>query len=88
MKNISFKGANRGEAFMAMQVVMDHAGDRRHHFDRNDLESVAEAERRFQELIGRGFTAAARVGPGEVSKISAFDPTIEETLFVPRLIGG
>ncbi len=73
---------------MAMQIIMDHAGDRRHHFDRNDRESVAEAERRFQELTGRGFTAAARVGPGEVSKIHAFDPAIEETLFVPRLVGG
>ena len=73
---------------MAVQVVMDHSGDRRHHFDRNDLESVADAERRFHKLTSRGFTAAARVGPGEVSKISAFDPAIEETLFVPRLIGG
>jgi hypothetical protein len=67
---------------------MDHAGDRRHYFDRDDLESLAEAERRFHELVGRGFTAAARVGPGEVSKIQAFDPAIEETLLVPRLVGG
>jgi hypothetical protein len=67
---------------------MDHAGDSRHYFDRNDPESLAEAERRFEELTGRGFTAAARVGPGEVSKIQSFDPTVEETLFVPRLVGG
>jgi hypothetical protein len=73
---------------MAMHVVMDHAGDRRHYFDKEDAESLAEAERRFHELVGRGFTAAARVGPGEVSKIHAFDPAIEETLFVPRLVGG
>jgi hypothetical protein len=73
---------------MAMQIVMDHAGDTQHYFDRNDPESLAEAERRFRQLVGRGFTAAARVGSGEVSKIRAFDPAIEETLFYPRLVGG
>jgi hypothetical protein len=73
---------------MAMHIVMDHAGDTRHFFDRNDPESLAEAERRFQELVGRGFTAAARVGPGKVSKMQAFNPAVEETVFFPRLVGG
>jgi hypothetical protein len=35
-----------------------------------------------------GFTAAVRTGSGEVSKIRSFDPTAEETLFLPRLVGG
>jgi hypothetical protein len=29
---------------MATQIVMDHTGDTRHHFDANDLEAVARAE--------------------------------------------
>ena len=73
---------------MAMQIVMDHSGDTRHHFDPNDVSALAEAEERFNRLTGQGFTAAARNGSGEVVKISSFNPTAEETVFFPRLIGG
>jgi hypothetical protein len=40
------------------------------------------------ELTGAGFTAAVRTGPGEQRVIRSFDPTAEETLFYPRLVGG
>jgi hypothetical protein len=73
---------------MATQIVMDHSGDSRHQFDATDLKALAEAEQRFRELTGRGFTAAVRTGSGEVSRIRSFDPTAEETLFFPRLVGG
>jgi hypothetical protein len=32
--------------------------------------------------------AAARVGEGQSRVVKTFDPTVEETLFIPRLIGG
>jgi hypothetical protein len=73
---------------MPTQIVMDHSGDSRHYFASGDLEAVARAEERFKELTRRGFTAAARSGPGQVSKIDAFDPSAEETLFFPHLVGG
>lgn len=73
---------------MATQIVMDHSGDSRHHFDVKDAQALADAEARFRELTGRGFTAAMRTAPGEATRIRAFDPTAEETLFVPRLVGG
>jgi hypothetical protein len=73
---------------MATQIVMDHSGDSRHHFKSTDAKALADAERRFKELTGKGFTAAVRTGPGEISRISAFDPKAEETLFFPRLVGG
>jgi hypothetical protein len=73
---------------MAMQIVMDSTGDSRHHFDPNDAQEVAKAERRFYELTKLGFTAAARTGPGQVSQIRSFDPSAEETVFFPRLVGG
>jgi len=53
---------------MAMQIVMDHNGDTRHHFDPNDADALAAS--------------------GEVAKISSFNPTAEETVFFPRLVGG
>jgi hypothetical protein len=73
---------------MATQIVMDYTGHTRHCFNPNDAQALASAERRFMELIGLGFTAAVRNGPGEITKVQSFDPTAEETLFLPRLVGG
>lgn len=73
---------------MATQIVLDRTGDTRHHFDRNDVRALAKAEARFKELTGRGFTAAVRSGPGEVTRITSFDSAANETLFFPRLVGG
>jgi len=73
---------------MAVQIVMDHTGDSRHTFDPNDAKQLAEAERRFRELTGAGFTAAVRTAGGDSSQARSFDPTAEETLFFPRLVGG
>jgi hypothetical protein len=73
---------------MATQIVMDHTGDTRHCFNPDDVRALAKAEERFKELTGLGFTAAIRTSSGEVSKIRSFDPTAEETLFFPRLVGG
>jgi hypothetical protein len=73
---------------MPTQVVMNHNGDKRHYFDSNDAAALAKAEERFKQLTGKGFTAAVRTGPGEVTKIRSFNPKAEETIFFPRLIGG
>jgi hypothetical protein len=73
---------------MATQIVMDHTGDTRHQFDPADAGAVAEAERRFKELTGAGFTGAMRLGDAKSKVLKSFDPTAEETLFIPRLQGG
>ena len=73
---------------MAMQIVLDRTGDSRHHFEADDIESLAKAEARFNDLVRHGFTAAVRTGPGEVTRIRSFDSMAEETLFFPRLVGG
>jgi hypothetical protein len=73
---------------MAKQIVMDHTGDTRHYFDAKNAEALAKAEERFKELTTVGFTAAIRTAPGEVSVTRSFDPTAEETLFFPRIVGG
>lgn len=73
---------------MATQIVMDRTGDTRHQFDPNSAKALAEAERRFVALTGAGFTAAVRTGPGQVSRIRSFDPSANETVFFPRLVGG
>jgi hypothetical protein len=73
---------------MTIQIVMDRSGDSRYRFDPNDTQELADAERRFRELTGAGFTAAVRTGPGQVSRVRSFDPSAEETVFFPRLVGG
>jgi hypothetical protein len=73
---------------MAMQIVMDATGDSRHEFNPADAAALAEAENRFKELTGAGFTAAARRSEGRSELIRNFDPAAEETVFFPRLQGG
>jgi hypothetical protein len=73
---------------MATQIVMDHTVDSRHQFDPADVAAVAEAEERFKMLTGAGFTAAKRLSEGKSEVLKIFDPTAEETLFIPRLKGG
>lgn len=73
---------------MAVQIVMDPTGDTRHEFNTADASALAEAERRFKQLTGAGFTAAARTADGRSKLIRHFDPTAEETIFFPRLQGG
>jgi hypothetical protein len=76
------------EFSMAIQIVIDRTGDTRYTFDAGNRTAVEEAERRFMELTGVGFTAAVRTGPGQQRVIRNFDPTADETLFHPRLVGG
>jgi len=73
---------------MAVQIVMDATGDTRHEFDLADSAGIAEAERRFKQLTGAGFTAAACRDDGRSQLIRNFDPAAEETIFLPRLQGG
>jgi hypothetical protein len=83
-----FVAGSSGVLAMATQIVMDHTGDTRHHFDAKDANALLKAEERFKELTRIGFTAAVRTAPGNTELLRAFDPTAEETLFFPRLIGG
>jgi len=73
---------------MATQIVMDRTGDTRHDFDANDLRALEKAEKRFKELTKVGFIAAAREANGDVSVVRSFDPTAEERVFYPQLVGG
>jgi hypothetical protein len=73
---------------MATHIVMDHTGDSRYYFDADDATALSKAEERFKTLTSVGFTAAARDAAGGVTVIRSFDPTTNETLFYPRLVGG
>ena len=73
---------------MGVQIVMDRSGDTQHTFDASDLASIALAEERFLELTGKGFRSVALGKDGGGELIDGFDPTVEQTLFIPQLQGG
>ena len=73
----------------ATHTIMDATGDTKHTFETSDEAAVAEAEKRFMELTGKGFRAAALTNDGQPGKLlKSFDPTVEQTLFIPNLQGG
>ena len=73
---------------MAIQIIMDHTGDTRHWFNPDDTKALSKAEKRFKSLTSFGYTAAVRDATGKATVTRSFDPTAEETLFFPRLVGG
>ena len=73
---------------MHFQIIMDVSGDSRHQFDPADARALAEAEKRFGDLTRAGFVAAKRTGNGTTELVRQFDPTAQETVFIPRLVGG
>jgi len=73
---------------MSVQIIMDHSGESRFEFDPANEAAVAKATERFKELTGLGYTAAEKTGPGTSRKMTEFDPTATEMLFMPRLVGG
>jgi len=81
---------------MSMLRVLSRSGDDRYFWDRGavavgDEEAVAavkEAERIFREQRARGATAV-RVTPGRpAERMNEFDPSAEEIVMIPRVIGG
>jgi hypothetical protein len=74
---------------MGVQIVMDRSGDTRHEFDTADTEAVTRAEQRFHELTSKGFRAVALGKDGSPGTVMRhFDPTVEQSLFIPQLQGG
>lgn len=56
--------------------------------DEEAQRAVEEAERIFAEQRTRGATAV-RVSPGQpAQRIDSFDPTAEEIVMIPRVVGG
>ena len=74
---------------MNVHVVMDSSGDTRHEFDPMNARDLRTAEKRFRDLTGKGFRAVALAPEGQPGTLLRdFDPTVEQTLFIPQLQGG
>jgi hypothetical protein len=74
---------------MAKHLVMDRTGHSVIQFDPTKTVDIKEAMERFDKLTKEGHTAATRsAGETDYKLTKAFDPTADETLFVPQLQGG
>lgn len=69
--------------------ILDHTGHSEKAWEAADTVGVAEAEKRFVELTGKGFLAFEPGKDGEAGRqLKAFDPSVEITTFTPSLQGG
>lgn len=80
---------------MSKLQIMDHSGHTTMEFDAKteagaDHPAVKEAMEKFNELIGRKYTAGKRVpgGDGKFELVRKFDPLAEEIIMMPPLQGG
>ena len=73
---------------MKTHIIMDRRGDTRHEFDATCPVALVEAEKRFRDLTGKGFRAVALGRDGNNVLMRGFDPEVEQTLFIPQLVGG
>ena len=74
---------------MAKHHVMDFTGHSTIEFDKANTVDLEAAMARFAELTGSGHTAAVRKdGATDYTVVKTFDPTADETLFVPAMQGG
>lgn len=53
-----------------------------------DERQTMDAEEKFKEIMGKGYMAVAKDDTGGMKAYKAFDPSIEETVFRPPLMGG
>ena len=66
--------------------VMDYSGHSTVEFKPSE---TTEAMAKFNEIVATGSTAATRkAGDKDYTVTKSFDPTADETLFVPRMQGG
>ena len=81
---------------MGMLRIMSRRGDERVLWDQQKAEigdveataAVREAERIFQEERARGATAFKVESGKPAERIERFDPTVEQIVMVPRVVGG
>jgi hypothetical protein len=81
---------------MATLYVLGRSGDKRVEWDHDQARSsdpvaiaaIAEAEQIFALERSRG-SSAFKLVPGQpAERVDAFDPSVEETVIVPRMTGG
>jgi hypothetical protein len=67
--------------------IADHTGHTTLDFAKNEA-GLADAQRKFDELVSSGHAAFAKIDGAQGRKVKAMDPTADTHLFMPPLQGG
>jgi len=74
---------------MSELAIMDHTGDTKVIWSRENEDEVAAAKAQFQTLVGKGFAAFKVLKKGEAGEqIREFDANLEKIILVPQMQGG
>ena len=73
---------------MAKHHIMDQTGHSTIEFDQKNTVELKEAMERFDDLVKKGYAPAVKGEDGKHRVTRTFDPSAEETLFQPQLVGG
>jgi hypothetical protein len=69
--------------------IMDGSGHKQLTWDTNRPDEIAAAQKAFNRLVAKGYSAFASEKKMEPKyRVSKFDPTMEEVIMVPRMVGG
>jgi hypothetical protein len=77
------------ESLVGEMSIMDWSGHKELKWSTDRLDEITVAKETFDKLIKEGYSAfAAKTKAEQKQSIKEFDPTMEETVMVPRIIGG
>ena len=69
--------------------IMDASGHQQLKWHMDKLDEIADAHALFDRLLLQGYTAfGAPTATQPKRAIKAFDPTMEDLIMVPRIVGG
>lgn len=80
---------NSLEISVGAMNIMDESGHRQVVWDKNNSKEIAAAQKTFDGLVKRGYAGFGARNSGDLKQsIKTFDPTLEEVVMVPRIVGG
>jgi hypothetical protein len=69
--------------------IMDDSGHRQVNWNMSNAKEIAAAQKTFDRLVKHGYAAFGSTAKSDTKQsITAFDPTMEEVIMVPRIVGG
>jgi hypothetical protein len=69
--------------------IMDDSGHRQVHWNTSNSKEVAAAQKTFDRLVKHGYAAFGSTTRSDTKQaVTSFDPTMEELVMVPRIVGG
>lgn len=69
--------------------IMDESGHQQVNWNMSQAQDIAAAQKTFDRLISRGYAAFGSSNRlATKHPIRTFDPTMEEVVMVPRIVGG